>query len=407
MLSLVLSRLFRGGLHQSRGPLREKRDFRMRRKRICLVCAEPATFDAFLAPHAKRLGADYDVSVVANGRPRIADAVRARFHTVALARNISPLRDLRALWQLARLFRTERFDAVHSFTPKAGLLAMLAARRAQMPVRLHTFTGQVWATKRGPGRWFLKRLDRLMARCATAVLADSPSQADFLAAQGIVPRARVSVLGAGSISGVNLDRFKPDAAARRAVRAELKIADDATLLLFLGRLKLDKGVRELAEAFRMAAGSHPGAHLALVGPDEENLQPELRAIVASCGGRVRFVGMVAEPERFLAAADVLCLPSHREGFGNVILEAAACGCPCVASRIYGVTDAVEDGRTGLLHPPGDVVELTRCLERMVAGRDLVAQLGAAARARAERLFSERRITDGLAEFYARLLGDAR
>ena len=379
----------------------------MNRKRICLVCAEPATFDAFLAPHAARLGADYEVSVVANGRPRTADAVNAIFHAVPLARAISPLRDLLALRALVRLFRAERFDAVHSFTPKAGLLAMLAARIAGVEVRLHTFTGQVWATKRGLARWFLRQLDRIVVRCATSVLADSPSQADFLVAQGIVARTGVTVIGDGSICGVNLARFKPDAAARRAVRAELGVVDDTVVFLFLGRLKRDKGVRELAAAFHAASAAHANVALALVGPDEENLQPELRATLADCVARVRFVGQTAQPERYLAAADVLCLPSHREGFGSVIIEAAACGCPCVASKIYGVTDAVEAGRTGLLHPPGDVAALTRCLERMATERDLIATLGGKARARVERLFGERRITDGLAEFYARVLEPAR
>ena len=372
----------------------------MVRKRICLVCAEPATFDAFLAPHAARLGADCAVSVVANGRPRTADSVQASFYSVPLARSISPFRDLAALWQLVRLFRAERFDAVHSFTPKAGLIAMLAARRAGVGVRMHTFTGQVWATKSGLARCFLQQLDRLMVRRATHLLADSPSQAEFLVAARIVPRARIAVIGDGSICGVNLDRFKPDTVARREVRAELGVAVEARLFLFLGRLKRDKGVGELAHAFRELAATHAHVHLAFVGPDEENLQSELKATLATCADRVRFVGVTAQPERYLAAADALCLPSHREGFGNVIIEAAACGCPAVASRIYGVTDAVDEGRTGLLHPPRDVAALTECLARCATDRGLVGRLGSAARARAERLFSERRVTDGLAEFYA-------
>ena len=379
----------------------------MARKRICLVCAEPATFDAFLAPHAARLGVDYAVSVVANGRPRTADFVSASFYSVPLARNISPLRDLAALRQLVRLFRAERFDAVHSFTPKAGLIAMLAARRAGVGVRVHTFTGQVWATRRGLARWFLQRMDRLMVGAATHLLADSPSQAEFLVATGIVPRARVAVIGDGSICGVNLDRFKPDAVARREVRAELGVAAEARLFLFLGRLKRDKGVGELAHAFRELAATHASAHLALVGPDEENLQSELKATLAPCADRVRFVGVTAQPERYLAAADALCLPSHREGFGNVIIEAAACGCPAVASKIYGVTDAIEDGRTGLFHPPGDVAALRRCLDRLATEPETLAQLGMNARARALRLFNERRITDGLEEFYAHALNNVR
>ncbi|MEO6243802.1 MAG: glycosyltransferase [Opitutaceae bacterium] len=379
----------------------------MPRKRICLVCTEPATFDAFLAPHAARLRASYDLSLAANGRPRTADAVGIDVHLIRMERAVAPWRDLTALQQLEQLFRSERFDAVHSFTPKAGLLAMLAARRAGVRTRMHTFTGQVWATKRGLARWFLQQADRRLARAATHLLADSPSQAEFLAAQQIVPRERIAVIGDGSICGVNLGRFKPDAAARREVRGDLGVPDGACLFLFLGRLKRDKGVFELAQAFCQLAAEQAHVQLAVVGPDEENLRPALQAALGACAERARFVAMTPQPERFLAAADVLCLPSHREGFGNVILEAAACGCPAVASKIYGVTDAIEDGRTGWLHPPGDVGALSACMARLADAPETRAQLASSARARAERLFSEWRITEGLAEYYANVFKTLR
>ncbi len=370
----------------------------MARKRICLVCADPATFDAFLFPHAVRLAADFEVAVACHGRPRRAGQVNATFHAVPVERRVNPLRDLRALLALRRLFRRERFDAVHSFTPKAGLLAMLAARATGVPRRLHTFTGQVWATQRGVKRSFLKALDRKLAGAATHVLADSASQARFLVAEGVVDDARLTVIGDGSICGVDLARFRPDPAARAAVRAELGIGTEALVLLFLGRLTRDKGVADLARAFAQMQAA-PAAWLVLVGPDEEEMQPRLRTALGDRVAHVRFAPATAAPERFLAAADVLCLPSRREGFGSVIIEAAACGCPCVASRIYGITDAVEEGQGGLLHPPGDVAALRDCLGRLAADRELAARLGREARARAERLFPEQRLTDGLAAFY--------
>ncbi|MDP3071639.1 MAG: glycosyltransferase [Opitutaceae bacterium] len=370
----------------------------MPRKRLCLVCAAPATFDAFLRPHAVRLSADFDVSVVCHGRPRRADHVAAKFHAVGIERAVAPLRDLGALLALRRLFRRERFDLVHSFTPKAGLLAMLAARLAGVPRRLHTFTGQVWATKRGPKRWLLKNLDRVLARSATHLLADSASQARFLATEGVVAGGRTTVIGDGSICGVNLARFRPDAAARAALRAELRVDDGAVLFLFVGRLNRDKGVLDLARAFAAMKASGPVC-LVLVGPDEAGMEAQVRGALAGRESEVRFVAQTPNPERFMAAADVLCLPSHREGFGSVIIEAAACGCPCVASRIYGVTDAVEAGRGGLLHPPGDGAALRRCLEQLAADRELAARLGHDARARVEKLFPEQRITDGLAAYY--------
>ncbi|MBL9188116.1 MAG: glycosyltransferase family 4 protein [Opitutaceae bacterium] len=370
----------------------------MPRKRICLVCADPATFDAFLLPHAVRLSADHEVSVACHGRPRHAEKARATFHTVGIERAVSPLRDLRALLALRRLFRREHFDLVHSFTPKAGLLAMLAARLAGVPRRLHTFTGQVWATQSGLKRRGLKALDRLLARSATHVLADSASQARFLENEGVIAPGRIAVIGDGSICGVNFSRFKPDPAARAALRAELAIADEALVFLFVGRLNLDKGVLDLARAFAAMKTSRP-ACLVFVGPDEAGMQGQVRRELSARLAEVRFVAATPTPERFMSASDVLCLPSHREGFGSVIIEAAACGCPCVASRIYGITDAVEEGSGGLLHAPGDVAALRRCLEQLAADRELTARLGRDARARVEKLFPEQRITDGLAAYY--------
>jgi glycosyltransferase involved in cell wall biosynthesis len=191
--------------------------------------------------------------------------------------------------------------------------------------------------------------------------------------------------------------------ARATVRAELGIDRGGTLFLFLGRLNPDKGVVELARAFSSMRAAEP-VWLAFAGPDEGGMELRLRGLVGQRLAQTRFVGATPTPERFMAAADVLCLPSHREGFGSVIIEAAACGCPCVASRIYGITDAVEEGQGGLLHPPGDVTELRACLERLATDRDLAVRLGCEARARVERLFPEQRITEGLAEFYARVLG---
>src|SRR5262249_29157030 len=161
------------------------------------------------------------------------------------------------------------FDLVQSVTAKAGLLAMVAAWATRIPVRVHTFTGQVWATRTGFSRAALKLLDKLVARAATFVLADSPSQREYLVAEGIIQPSKSAVLGKGSISGVDPARFRPDPSARRIVRESLAIAECAVTLLFVGRLHRDKGVLDLARAFARLADRRPDVHLVIVGPDEE------------------------------------------------------------------------------------------------------------------------------------------
>lgn len=356
----------------------------MARRRICFVVSSPMTVRAFLVSHIAHLSPHFDVAVAAN-----ADAIEglsAPLFRIPIERRISIPNDLRALAQLVRLFRRERFDLVHSVTPKAGLLAMKAAWLARVPVRLHTFTGQVWVTRSGPARAFLRAMDWLIARCATHVLVDSRSQRDFLIAQGVVSAAKSAVLANGSICGVDGNRFRPRPQPR---------ADGEVVFLYVGRMAKDKGVPDLLAAFARVAQRHPAARLVLVGPDEERLE--------HAAERVHWVGGTDRPEDYMAEADVFCLPSYREGFGQVALEAAASGLPAIASRIYGVTDAVADGETGLLHPPGDVEALAQLMEKLLAQPELRGRLGNAGRSRALRDFSAKGVSQALLDFYRRTM----
>ena len=372
------------------------------RQRICFVVSSPLTIRAFLTDHIAALSAKFDVSVAANANPDTFanEGLNARMFGVPLERRISPLRDVRALVRLARLFTAHRFRVVHSVTPKAGLLAMLAAWLTRVPVRIHTFTGQVWATRRGAGRMLLRAMDGLIARLATHVLVDSPSQRDFLIESGVVSAVKASVLANGSICGVDGGRFRPDAAARTKIRIETRVRNDAVVFLYLGRLSRDKGVLDLARAFAGLAAQHAGAHLVLVGPDEEGLRGRVEDIVGKFADRLSVVEFTARPEESMAAADVFCLPSYREGFGQVAIEASATGLPVIASRIYGIVDAVVEGETGLLHAPADVEALRSHMDTLMLRPDLRRKLGEAGRARALRDFSAKRVTRALLEYYA-------
>ncbi|MGE5243065.1 MAG: sugar transferase, partial [Betaproteobacteria bacterium] len=376
------------------------------RRRICMVVASEMTVRAFLAPHLRAMQRLYDVTVVANttnvALPEELGA-ECTLAPVRLERRIAPVRDLAALWSLYRLFRKHRFDAVHSMTPKAGLLGMTAAWLARIPIRLHTFTGQVWASRRGVSRAVLRACDVLVACLATTTLADSLSQREFLLREGVRSKTPMVVLGRGSVKGVDPTVFRPDEVVREAVRTSLNIGPAEIVLLYVGRLTRDKGVLDLADAFRAVADERPDVRLVIVGPDEEGLQPALAARCAQHVNRVRFLEFTDRPQDFMAAADVLCLPSYREGIGTVIIEAAACGLPAVASRIYGIVDAVEEGQTGLLHPAGDVEGLAGELRRIAGDARLRRSLGAAARERAVREFDVARMVSEQQSLYASVL----
>lgn len=376
-----------------------------RRMSICVCTAVPATVNAFLLRHIKELAQHHDVTVISDFiQGQVSLPAGAKSVSVPIARKISPWSDLRALAQLVAVFRRHRFDLVLSVTPKAGLLASIAGRLTGVPVRMHWFTGQVWVNRQGIFRRFLKAADCVIAGNVTHALVDSASQQGFLLREGVVPASRTRVLADGSICGVDAVRFRPDADARQEVREQHGVPLDSCLILFLGRLNRDKGVMDLVRAFAALARQRGDCHLMLVGSDEEGLLPQVHQQLQGLESRYTCVDFTQAPQRFMAAADVFCLPSYREGFGSVIIEAAACGVPAVATRIYGLTDAVVEGETGLLFTPGNVDELEHELSCCVEEPNARRIMGDAARERALRLFPAARVTRELVAYCDFLLG---
>lgn len=357
---------------------------------------------AFLLPHIRALNSLFSVEVMANTPDSTLlqqCGVDVNTEKVPVVRPISPWEDLKALWVLYVQFRRRGLSAVHTITPKAGLVGMAAAWLARVPVRVHSFTGQVWVTRRGPMRWLLKAADKCIVAMATDVLVDSPSQRTFLISQGVVRESRSVVIGAGSICGVNAQRFSPSSSVRQAVRSELGTPEDSLVCLYLGRLNHDKGVLDLATAFADVAQVHTKAELWVVGPDESNWFEQMQMQLKGAINQVKRVGFTSEPERFMQAADLFCLPSYREGFGSSVIEAAACGVPTLASRIYGLTDAVVEHKTGWMHQAGDVQDLAQRLNAILANPFELAARGQAAREYAAKFFSEGVITSAMVDFY--------
>jgi len=373
-------------------------------KKLCFVATIPAVVHAFLRGHIQATSEKYQVTVVCNSADRhLLEGLNARLILLPIERKPSPWKDTLVLLQLLMLFRRERFDIVHSHMPKTGLLGMLAARMAGIPIRINTFHGEVWATRSGWRRAGLKLFDRLIVLLATDILAVSPSQKIFLESEGVLPPGKATVIGAGSTCGVDAARFHPDLVMRETVRHDLGIARDATVILFVGRLNRDKGMLDLAAAFDVIAKSNPDVVLLLVGSEEDVAFSRIQEICDGVRDRLRHVRFTSMPENYMAAADIYCLPSYREGFGMSIIEAAACTVPTVATRIYGITDAVAEGKTGLLYPVGDVAALTQNLLKLIAENDLRKQMGNAARQRAIELFSSEKIIQHTMMMYDRLL----
>lgn len=379
------------------------------RKPICFVATTPFAVNAFLRTHLLTLTESYDVTLCVNTAAYpladdLAQAVRVRH--VDLARKTAPWQDLRALLQLLRCFWEIQPAMVHSLTPKGGLLAMLAGWLAGVPQRFHTFTGQVWATRSGASKSLLKSIDRLIVLCASRVFADSASQCRFLEEEGVVRRGGATVLGKGSVAGVDLTRFRSDPEGRAALRTENNVAAEALVFLFVGRVVRDKGVFDLIEAFATVSVRHRQWELWMVGPDEEGLQAALQVEGMRFGACIRWFGSTSSPERYMAAANVLALPSYREGFGSVIIEAAACGIPTIAYRIDGVVDAIIENSTGCLVAKGDIAEFAQVMERLGSNPAILSDLGLAAQRRAVENFSSSMVSTAWLNFYSSVLKGA-
>jgi glycosyltransferase involved in cell wall biosynthesis len=281
-------------------------------------------------------------------------------------------------------------------------LSAVAGFVCRVPVRIHTFTGQTWFGHTGVARFVYWSVDWLINWLNHACLTDSFSQSEFLAQNKITYRgAPLPVLSFGSLSGVDLMRFnrlRLELAAAD-VRRNLKLQPGDFLFALIARKTIEKGAVDLLNAFSQLIRVKKNAHLLFLGPDEDGEIERLHKINPQWFENVHEVGAVHNHEEYLAATDVLCVPSYREGFGSVVIEAAAMGVPTIGSRIPGLIDSVVDGQTGLLFDAGNVQAFSQGMLRLHSEPLLCQSLGANAKQRAEAYFSADVLYDALKSFY--------
>ena len=368
--------------------------------KMVFVTAVPETISSFLLIYINSLAEKHDVHIATSlqsGETVRGLSLAVTVHNINIARNPDVFSDAKSLWKLFLFFKNEKFDVVHSFTPKAGLLTQIGSFLARSPIRFHTFTGQVWATKTGIARTLLKQLDKVTATLATFCLVDSVSQQNFLIQENIVTAVNSRVLANGSISGINIKKFSFDQETRQRLRDEHKVNEDEFIFLYVGRLKKEKGIPELINGFT-AINTEKCIKLFIIGSDEENL-----AHLFENHSNIEYIGFKTNISEYYSFADTLCLPSHREGFGNVIIEAAACNLPAIASNIYGLCDAVEDGYSGLLHDVKNENSITSSMEKMVNNEIDLNKMRKDARMRVEEIFDEKHLLKEFLAFYDKFI----
>ena len=326
---------------------------------------------------------------------------------VPMEREISPVRDIRSIWHLWGILRTLRPTVTNVGTPKAGLLGGFAAWLNRVPCRFYTLHGLRFETTTGLRRKLLILAERLACRFAHRVVCVSHSVREKAIASGLVDRERALIFGAGSCNGVDVARFAPTQQRiwRAAeLRRQFGIPADAPVALFVGRLTCDKGIAELIEAFLQLENRIPNLRLLLVGSFEDGdpLPEDIRKHLET-HDRVILAGPVNDTAPYYAMADVLVLPSHREGLPTVVLEAHSAGKPVIGAAATGIVDLLVDGETGLLFPVGDVSSLANAIARLIEDKALARKLADAGRDQVKRKFRQELIWAALRREYLKVL----
>ncbi len=321
---------------------------------------------------------------------------------IPMKRTVAPFADMVSLFRLWRMLRRVKPDLAEFSTPKAGLLGTVAAWLCGVPVRIYLLRGLKLETARGFKRRILLAAERLAAACAHAVVCNSDSLRAQALAFGIAPAAKLHLLGDGSSRGVDVEHYSPGPST---IRNELGISEGSLVLGFVGRLTRDKGVPELIEAFDAILQTQPHARLMLVSwfdAAEDALDGQLQARILN-HPRIHYTGMVPDAAPYYRAMDVMVLPTWREGFPNVVLEAAATGIPVVTTLSTGSRDAVVPEVTGLLVPPGYPEALREALLKLIADPERRLRMGQAARGWVIEHYADNRVMGLTVAFYRSLL----
>ncbi|WP_299702390.1 glycosyltransferase family 4 protein [uncultured Pontibacter sp.] len=303
---------------------------------------------------------------------------------IGMTRKITPVQDLKALWQFYRLCKKHKPAIVHSHTPKAGIIGMLGAKLAGVPVRLHTVAGLPLMETQGKTRQVLESVEKLTYSCATKVYPNSTVLKNFILKSRFCGPDKVKVIGNGSSNGINASFFSReqlDEAELQELKSQLGIAPANFVFVFIGRLVKDKGIQELVTAFKKLQSEQPQVKLLLVGPFEQDLDPIDNAILQEIehNTSILSVGFQHDVRPYLAISNALAFPSYREGFPNVPMQAGCFHLPSIVTDINGCNEIIKHGENGLIVPPKSMKALHKAMRSFVTDQESFAYMQSQAR----------------------------
>ena len=331
---------------------------------------------------------------------------------INMSRKITPFQDLKSLWEMWNFLRKERPQIVHTHTPKAGIIGMLAARLAGVPYRLHTVAGLPLMEATGIKRKILNFVEKLTYSSATRVYPNSKGLYDFILQNNFTQSNKLKIIANGSSNGIDTAFFSPDQVSeteRVTLREKLNIQPDDFVFVFVGRIVSDKGINELIKAFSQLQTTEnnelTGIKLLLVGGLESDLDPLNPETLAEINQNkdIISVGFQQDVRPFFAISDALAFPSYREGFPNVVMQAGAMGLPSIVSDINGCNEIIVEGENGLIIPPKNVEKLKEKMLTLAKDKNLYTKLKGNSRRMIENRYEQSVVWNALLEEYEGLL----
>ena len=377
------------------------------KKKIAFVATVPFAVNNFIKPNIDNLKKNFKVYVLTNLldsknidlKKNLKNVI---FIHINFKRNISLFNDLQSFISLLKFFIITDIDYVHTITPKAGLLGITASFFAKVPIRIHTFTGQIWANYSTFKKSIFIFFDKMIIYFSTSILVDGIPQLEFLKMNNFFKKLDPEVILNGSICGVDTNKFIRDIYCRKKIRDFHSIKNNEIVILFLGRINHDKGVITLLKAFNECFRDNKKIKLLLCGPIEDhNCINYLNNLDTSIKKNVITTEYVSNAEQYMSASDIFCLPSYREGFGQVVIEASSCCLPVVVSNIYGLSDSFINNITGLNFEVGSVKSLKQKLLSLINNKSKRLFLGKQGRLYVRNKFEQKKIVKGLEDFYLR------
>jgi len=359
----------------------------MAKRKIVRITTVPISLQILLGGQLKYMQEFFDVVGVSSPGTDLNQLIikeGIRIKEVKMTRSMSPFRDMISLLKLTFYFLRENPQIVHTHTPKAGIIGMLAAWLSLVPVRLHTVAGLPLLETKGVKRLLLDTVEKITSACAISVYPNSLGLKDIIIKNGYCKTTKLQVIGNGSSNGIDTKHFSIEAISvdtQIKIKSEHQIGNEDFVFIFVGRLVKDKGIQELIAAFVTFNETNPQAKLLLVGNEEPELDPldEQTRTTMQNHPAIRLTGYQSDVRPFLAVAQALVFPSYREGFPNVVMQAGAMDLPAIVTNINGCNEIIINEHNGLIIPPKNTQAIIKAMERLVKDKNLYLHIKAKTR----------------------------